>query len=202
MPYLGDVNLTEQYPGIVEHRYETRVALAYDVDKLSERHVRIHRHKVLLNHAVKAHQCEHRVVRVVGDELALPRQPHTVDAVRLEDDYGEVGAHADNHKRQEEGVSARYLGYEEYARERRVHHSRHHSGHAEQGEVLLRHVDTYLVGVPDAGEEEAAEAAHEEARGERTAATAAAVGGRGGEHLGQHHQQHLPDEHSTVAGVQ
>ena len=45
------------YPGIVEHRYETRVALAYDVDKLSERHVSIKRLKVLLNHDVNAHTC-------------------------------------------------------------------------------------------------------------------------------------------------
>ena len=162
MPYLGDVNLTEQYPGIVEHRYETRVALAYDVDKLSERHVRIHRHKILLNHAVKAHERQCRLVCVMGYQFAFFCETHCIDAVRLEYADCHYRAYAYNDKRHEQAVAVCYLGNEENAGERSVHHSCHHSSHAEESEVLLRQMNTYAVDVPQSREKESAESSDEQ----------------------------------------
>ena len=81
-----------------------------------------------------------------------------------------------------------------------MHHSRHYSSHAEQGEILLRQIYTYIIYVPQAGKEEATETAYEKTWGERTSTTATAIGGRRREHLRQYYECHIKYEQMSLAG--
>ena len=158
---------------------------------LPQFHVRVHPLIVAIYHGVETHQRQHGMVSMVSHQLALTRQSHAIDAVRLEDVDGEVGADGDNHERHEEVVAAGNLGNEEDAGQGGMHHARHHAGHAQQGEVLLGHIDTDIVDVPQSCKEESGEAADEQRGCEGTAATAAAIGGRGGKDLGEHHHTYI-----------
>ncbi len=113
---------------------------------------------------------------MVGDEFALTCQTHGIDAVRLEDADDHHADHSHDEQGHKQLIASCDLGNEEDAGERCVHHAGHHAGHSEQHEVLLRQVDTNLLHVPDAGEEEACEAAHEQRWRKGTTATAGAVG--------------------------
>ena len=120
--------------------------------------------------------------------------------MRLEHDNREIGTHADDHQRHEHRVTAREFGNEEDTRQRGMHHTRHHASHAQQGEVLLGHIDTNLVDVPQTREEETRETADEQRRGKRTTATATAISGRGGHHLRKQHEGDIRQEHGALTG--
>ena len=178
-----EVHLTEEGARLVEDGEESCGAHADDIDQLAQRHIGGDGGELPVDDAVEAHEGEHRLVGMVGDELALACQAHAVDAVGLEDVDGEVGADADNHQGDEHLVATRDFGDEEDAGERCVHHARHHTRHAQQCEVLLGQVDADAVDIPQVGEEETGESSDEQRGSERTATAATAVGGRCGEHL-------------------
>src|SRR5574344_2241458 len=195
MPYLGNVYLSEQIACGIEHRQHTVATPADFVHYLTEFHIWTHRLIVAVDDTVKTHQREHCVVGVMGDELTLACQSHTIDAMRLKYIYSKVRAHGNNHQRHEEIVSCGYLGYEEHSRERCVHNSRHHSRHTQEGIVFLWQKDTYLIYIPQAREEETGETTDEKTRCKRTSATASAVSCRCGKHLGEEHKRHIQQQH-------
>ena len=88
VPVLGHVDLAEQRAGLVEHRQEAGMAVAEGPHQLAQRHVGGDGGVLTLNHAVEPHQGEHRLVGMVGDELALAGKAHRIDAVGLEDADG------------------------------------------------------------------------------------------------------------------
>ena len=171
-----DVYLAQQGSCGVGNGQHAVARTADFVDYLSQFHVGIDGLEVALDDGVEAHERQHGMVGMVRDKLALTRQSNAVDAMRLEDVDGEVGADGDNHERHKEVVAAGYLGNEEDAGQGGMHHARHHAGHAQQGEVLLGHIDTDIVDVPQSCKEESGEAADEQRGCEGTAATAAAIG--------------------------
>ena len=196
---LGDVYLAQQVVGIVEYGNEAVAAAADGMHELSQFHIGRHMDVFLVDDAVETHQCQHRVVGVVGQELALAGQTHTVDAVGFEEDNREIREDADDNEGCEELVASRYLGDEEDAGQGRVHHACHHACHAQQGKILFGQERTYPVHVPQAREQETAERTDEQRRGERTAATAAAIGCRRGKDLGEKHQCDIYDEQLVVS---
>ena len=148
MPYLCDVYLAKQVACSIEHRKNAISASAYLMHNLPQFHVRIHSLIVAVDNTVKTHQCEHGMVGVVGDELSLARQSHTINTVRFEYIYSKVCAHGDYHQRHEEVVARGNLSNEEHTSERCVHHSRHHSRHTQQGIVFLWQEHSYLIDIP------------------------------------------------------
>ena len=68
----------------------------------------------------------------------------------LEDADGQEGTDADNHQWHKQLITTRQLSYQEDTRQWGVHHSRHHTRHTHQGEVLFRNINTDLVHVPKA----------------------------------------------------
>ena len=139
--------------------------------------------EVTVDDTLQAHQCEYRAVGMMCDEFALACQSHAIDAVRLEDDDGEIGTDTHYHERHKESVSASEFGYEEYAGEWCVHHSCHDPCHAQKGEVLLWHHRSDVVYVPQSGEEEAGEGTYEQRGCKGTSASSSPIGGRGGKNL-------------------
>ena len=137
---------------------------------------------------------------MVSEEFSLFGQTRAIDTMGFEDDDGQVRCYRDNHQRHQQTVAPRQLGNEEHARQRSMHHARHHTGHAHQGKILLRDVDTYLVDVPQPREEEAREAAHEEAGCKGTATASTAIRSRGGHNLGQNHQRNISQQQVALAG--
>ena len=85
---------------------------------------------------------------MVRNQFALLGQSRTVDAVRLKQDYRQVRTDRHNHQRKEQIVASCQFCDEEDARERRMHHARHHASHTHQGKILLRNIDAYLIDVP------------------------------------------------------
>lgn len=100
-----------------------------------------------------------------------------IDAMGLEQADGDDCHDAHDDQGDEELVAAGYFGNEEDAGERSMHHTRHHARHTEQGEILLWDDGADSLQVPQAGEEESAEAPDEQRWCERTADAATAVGG-------------------------
>ena len=149
MAYLLYVDFAEQRAGSVGDGQHGMVRAAYLVHHASQLHVGVDGLVVAVDDGVEAHQRQHGVIGMVGDQSSLLGQSHAVDAMRFEDDDGEVAGDRDYHQRHEHVVSAGDLGNEEDARQRCMHDTRHDAGHAQQGEVLLRHVDAYLVDVPE-----------------------------------------------------
>ena len=139
---------------------------------------------VTLDDGVHRHQGEDGVVLVMCHQFTFAGQTHRVDAVRLEEDDGQVGGHRHNHQREEQAVAARQLSNEEDAGQGGVHHAAHHARHSQEREVVLGNEDA-VAGehVPQRGKQEARDAAHEQTGGEGSATSAAAVGGCGGEDL-------------------
>ena len=119
--------------------------------------------------------------------------------MRLENDNREIGTDADNHQRHEHTIATRQFCDEENTRQRRMHYPRHHTRHTQQGKVLLRHIDAYLVDVPQTREQETCEAADEQRGSERTAAAATTICGRGSKHLGEQHQCDIRYQQYTIA---
>ena len=79
-----------------------------------------------------------------------------------------------------------------------MHHSRHDSSHTQESEILLRHIDSHLIDVPQARKEEPREAADKQRRCERTTTASAAIGSSRGKHLGEEHQR---DVYNKVFGM-
>ena len=194
-----DVHFAQQLAGIVEHGQYAGVASADGMDEFAQPHVGRNGGELTVDDAVEVHQGEHCPVGMVGDEFALARQPHAVDAVWLEHDDDQIGTHTHDDERNEQPVSTRDFGNEENARQRGVHHAGHHAGHAQKREVLLGDIDSHLISVPQAGKEETAEGSDEQRRGERTATSSTAVGGRGGKNLGEQHHGNVEHEQVAVA---
>lgn len=162
-------------------------------------------YEVGFDYAVHLQQGEHRLVLVVGEQLALLGQTHGVDAVRFEYADGGIGHGRGNHQRQEQVVATGQLGSKEDGHERRVHDGRHDPGHTHQGKVLVRQLHGQNARVVEhIGKEEAREAAHVQAGGECTTHTASAVGGTGGQYLHQNdegeEEHHHP--HVVVFGIE
>ena len=147
------------------------------MDDLPQFHLRRHTEVVAFDDRIEIHQRQHRMVGMMGEQLTLLSQACPIDAMRFEDDDGQVGADGDNHQGDEQTVTARQFCDEEHARQGGMHHPRHHPSHAHEGEILLGDIHPYLMNVPQTGEEKAREAAHEEAWCKSTATTAAAIGG-------------------------
>ena len=131
------------------------------------------------------------MVCMVCLQTSLLGQSQAVDAVRLEDIDGQIAGHRNNHQRHKQVVATGYLGYQEDTCQRGVHHARHHSRHTQQRKILLRHVDTYLVHVPQSRKEKTRKTSYEQRWSKRTATAAATVRCRGGKHLGQQHQTYI-----------
>ena len=83
-----------------------------------------------------------------------------------------------------------------------MHHTRHHTRHAQQSKVLLGNIDTNLVDVPQTGEEEARKATDEQRGCKRTTTTATAIGSRGGYHFRKQHQSDIRQEHGALTSEQ
>ena len=83
-----------------------------------------------------------------------------------------------------------------------MHHTRHHTSHPQQSEVLLRHIDTNLVNIPQTGEEEACKAPDEQRGCKRTAATTTTIRGRSGDHLCQQYQRYKGYQHNPLTSKQ
>ena len=82
-----------------------------------------------------------------------------------------------------------------------MHDAAHQSAHAQHGEVALRYVDAKdVVGVPQAAEDESADASEEEAGREDTAAAAATVGGCRGKDLEDNYQEEIDEQ--VVAAIE
>ena len=148
MAYLPDVYLPQQRSCRIGHRQHIGMRTTDLMNHLSQFHIRVYPLVVAVDDRVQTHQCQHRMVGMVGHQTSLLGQTHTIDAVRFKDVDGEIGRHRDNHQRHEEIVATGNLSDEEDTRQWGVHHTRHHSRHSQQGKVLLRHVDTYLVHIP------------------------------------------------------
>ena len=88
------------------------------------------------------------MISMVGHKTSLLSQSHTIDTMRLKDIDGQVARHGNNHQRHKQIIATGNLSNEEDTRQRSMHHTRHHTSHTQQGEVLLRYIDTNLVHIP------------------------------------------------------
>ena len=202
MTEAGDINYTFQYPRIVQYRQEVVVASRNLAHQLAHRQIWTDGVVILLNHALHAHQRKRRTVYVVSEQLALPSQSQGVDAMALEDADGEQGRDAHDHQRHEELIAAREFGDEEDARQRSMHHARNQTSHTHQRKVLLRHMNAYLIDIPQAGKEEARKSADKERRGKGSTATATTIGCRSGKYLGKGDQRYIEDEQIVLTREQ
>ena len=157
MTQVGQIDFTQQVSGLIENGQQVRLATAEGMHERTQFHVGMHGHVVPVDDAVERHQGEHGAVGVVRDELSFACQSHAIDAVRLKDNDGEIGADADNHQRDEQLIAARQFSNEEDASERRMHHAGHHRCHAQHGKVVLWDIDADAFTVPHAGEKESSE---------------------------------------------
>ena len=155
---------------------------------LPQFHVRVHPLIITVYHGVETHQRQHGMVSMVSHQLALARQSHAINAMRFEDNDGQVCSHRNNHQWHEQVIATGNLGYQEDTSQWGMHHTRHHASHTQQGKILLRHIDSYLVDVPQTGKEESCEASDKQRRSKRTTTAATTIGSRCGKHLGQEHE--------------
>ena len=194
------VNLSKQPSVVVAHRDIAVSAAAHLPNEPSHLGIGRHAGQLSVDNRLQSHKCQSGLVGVVGQQMAVTSQPLGVDAVALEYRDGEIRADSDDNQRDKQLIAARQFGYEEDAREGRVHHSGHHSGHAVEREVAFGNILPHVVDVPQTGKQEAAEAADEQRRGESSATAACSVGGRGGKNLGDNHQGYIQHQQLTVAG--
>ena len=115
---------------------------------LPQLHIRIYPLVVAIDDRVQTHQRQHSVVSMVSHQSSLLSQTHAIDAVRLENVNRKIGRYRDYHQRHEEIVATGNLCDEENTCQWGMHHTRHHTSHSQQGKVLLWHIDTNLVDVP------------------------------------------------------
>ena len=90
VPQLSYVYLAKQIASRVKYRQYVAAAQTDLMHNLSQFHIGRHSCVIIIHYAVESHQSEHRIVRMVSDELALPSQSHAIDAVRFEYAYREI----------------------------------------------------------------------------------------------------------------
>ena len=142
------------------------------------------------------------MVGMVGNQLTLFGQTRAIDTMRLENDDGEIGAHTNNHQRHKHTITTRQFGNQEDTCQRRMHHTRHHTSHTQQREILLWDIDAYLIHVPETGEQEARKASDKQRGSKRTTATATTISCRGGHHLRKQHQGDIGNQHRALSREQ
>ena len=82
-----------------------------------------------------------------------------------------------------------------------MHNARHDARHAQQGEVLLRHIDGEGEVIGGMGKDKAGDASQIQTRCENTTTATSCVGRAGGEHLGEQ-DQNQEEYHSEIGVVQ
>ena len=174
------------------------MCLRDDLYHLSQVHVGSHFLEVGLHDILHVHQGQDRPVLVVGQQVTLLGKTHRIDAVRLEDDDGQVGTDGDNHQSEEQVIAPGQLGNEEDAGQGSMHHARHQSCHPQQGKVLLRNVGTQVELVAEAGKDEARDASQEQAGRKDTATTTASVGRTRSVHLEEDDEQQVDQQQVAV----
>ena len=143
-----NVYFTQQHTCCIEHRQHRRVAAANLMYNLSQFHIRGYTQIITLDDRIQIHQCQYSMVSMMRQQFPLTGQTGTIDTMRFEDDDGEIGTDADNHQRHEHRITTRQFCNQEDTCQRGVHHTRHHTSHPQQGEILLRHINTNLVDIP------------------------------------------------------
>ena len=177
IPDLHDINLTQQHPCGIKHRQHGRMTTTDLMYDLSQLHIWCHTQIVSLDNRFQIHQRQHRMVGMVGNQLPLTSQTGAVDTMRLKNDNREISTHADNHQWHEHRIATRQFCNQKDTRQRSMHHTRHHTSHTQQREVLLWHIDAYLVDIPKSGEKESCETSDKQRGGKRTTTTATTIRG-------------------------
>ena len=187
----------------VHHREHVSTRLGDDLHHASQIHIGKHLLEVGFHHALDVHQGKHRLVLVVREQLPFLGQTHGVDAMRLENLDGEIGAYRDHHQRQEQAVSARKFGNEEDTRKRGMHHSRHHSRHAHEGEILfgqiVRHDGRKAIAIAEMCKDKPSDTSQEQAGCESTSATSTPIGGGSCKHLEKHNERQVQEQQASVS---
>ena len=177
MTDFQDIDFAQQRTSSIRYGQHIAVATTDFMHHLSQFHIRTNTLIVTVNDRVKAHQCQHSMVGMVSHQSALLSQSHAIDAMRLKDDDGQIGRNRHNHQRHKEVEATRYLSNEEDACQWGMHHTRHHTSHTQQREVLLWHINPYLMHVPKTREQESCKTANEQRGRKCTTTTSASVGG-------------------------
>ena len=190
---------TQQVVVRVQHGEDVAPRVRDDAHQIAQVHIGADGGEVMLHHVIHLHQRQDGLILVVRQQLALLGQAHGIDAMRLEDNDGQIGADGNNHQRQEEVVTSRQLGDEKDACQGGVHHAAHHAGHAHQGEVLLGQEGRHVEPIAEMREDKAGDTAQVERGGEDTATTASAVGGAGSKDLEDNDEQQIKEQQVAVA---
>ena len=127
----------QEFTGIVDDGEDVALAGRDLAHHLTQVVVGVELLVVALDDGVHRHEREDGVVFVVRHQLSLTSQTHSVDAVGLEEDDGQVGRHGDDHQRQEETVAAGELRDEEDSCQRSVHDAAHQACHTQEREIVL-----------------------------------------------------------------
>ena len=106
----------EQSSYCVEYGQHRHLTAAYGVNETLQRHVGLYVSKLRINDALKTHQRQCCVIRMVSYQFSFTSKTHAVDAVRFENVYGKEGENAHHHKRYEHSVASREFRDEEYSR--------------------------------------------------------------------------------------
>ena len=192
---------TEQHTPFIDYREDISSTFGNHFHHIAQCHLRRNDLKLLLDDAVHAEQGQDSLVLVVGQQFALLRQTHGVDAVGLEHQDGDVGADRDDHQRQEEVISTRQLGNQEDTGQGGVHDTGHDTGHTQEGKVLLRAVHREGKIVGGMGKYESGDTTQVQAGCKNTTTPATGIGRTGGEDLGQQDEREEHD-HTPIGVVQ
>ena len=166
---------------------------------LSQFHIGGYTQVITLNHRIEIHQREYSMVGMMGNELTLFSQARTIDTMRFKDNNRKISTHTDDHQWHKHAITTREFCYQENTRQRRVHHTRHHTSHAQQSEILFRYIDTYLVDIPKAGEQETCKTANKQGGCKRSTTAATTIRSWSSHNFGKQHQGDIGNQKCTLS---
>ena len=149
---------------------------------------------ILLNQALHTHQSERCTINMVREKFALSSQTQGIDTVALKDTDGKERRYAHNHKWHKKLITTCKFGDKENTGKWSMHHARYQSSHTHQGEILLRHINTYLINIPESGKEETGKSTNNKRRSKGSTTSSTTIGCRSGKNLGKGHQADIENQ--------
>ena len=118
--YIIEQHESEQNALFIDHGEGISSAACNDFHHIAQQHIGRDGDEIALDDRIDIEQGQNGAVFMMRKQFAFLRQTHRIDAVRLENDDGQVRTDGHDHQRKKQVVTACKLGDKEYARERRM----------------------------------------------------------------------------------
>ena len=112
----------------------------------------------------------------------------------LKDTDGKERRYAHDHKWHKKLITTCKFSDKENTGKWSMHHARYQSSHTHQGEILLRHINTYLINIPESGKEETGKSTDDKRRSKGSTTSSTTIGSRSGKNLGKGHQADIENQ--------